>query len=150
MLVGAVSDALDGFFARKLHAESWIGALLDGIADKLFTLSVLLTLAADGVFGWPFLVALLARDIVNALIALQVAITGPWSLFRRVSARVSGKVTTAAIFLMLVVILWRPDVGEPLVWLAAATSVITAADYAVVFYRWTVLKIEPTHLTPDE
>lgn len=41
LIFGSLSDLLDGYLARKLHAESEIGALLDPIADKLFSNSVL-------------------------------------------------------------------------------------------------------------
>lgn len=34
-LVAALTDALDGFLARYLHAQTVLGALLDPIADKL-------------------------------------------------------------------------------------------------------------------
>ncbi|MGD2045732.1 MAG: CDP-alcohol phosphatidyltransferase family protein [Gemmatimonadota bacterium] len=146
VLVGGVSDALDGLAARRLHATTWVGALLDGIADKLFTLSVLLTLTAAGPLSWLQLGLLLTRDAVVALIAAYVGVAGQWEMFKRVAARPSGKVTTAALFAMFVVILWRPSVGRPLVWIAVASSLLAAADYAIVFVRWKVWQIEPGHL----
>lgn len=147
VFAGAVSDALDGYFARKLHSSSWIGALLDGVTDKLFTLSVLLTLTIDGPLVWWQLAGLLARDVVNAFIAAYVGVIRRWEMFRRVSARTSGKVTTMFLFAMMVAILWRPDLGEPLVWVAVAASILTAADYLTVFVRWRLWKVEPAHLT---
>ena len=150
VVVGGVSDGVDGFLARRLHTVSWIGALMDGVADKLFTLSVLLTITLDGVLGWPHFAGLLARDVVNASIAAYVGAVGRWELFRRVSARMSGKIATAAIFGMLIAVLWRPAIGQPLVWIAMATSVAAAVDYAIVFVRWTVLKIEPEYLPPEK
>lgn len=149
VLAGAVSDALDGLAARKLHAETWVGALLDGITDKVFTLSVVLTLTLSGPLSWVQFAGLLSRDVVITLIALYVAAAGRWTMFRRVAARPSGKVTTAAIFVMLVAILWRPGVGRPLVWVALASSVAASVDYAVVFLRWLVGRVEPTHLPPE-
>jgi cardiolipin synthase len=149
VLVGAVSDALDGFAARKLHAITWVGALLDGIADKVFTLSVVLTMTIDGPLTWIQLTGLLARDVVIGFIAAYVAAIGRWDLFRRVAARPSGKITTIAIFVMLVAITWRRAVGSPLVWVAVAASAGAALDYAIVFVRWTVWKTEPAHLPPE-
>jgi phosphatidylglycerophosphate synthase len=146
VLTGAVSDALDGFVARVLHGASWLGALLDGITDKVFTLSVLLTLTIGGPLDWLQMAGLLARDVVNASFAVYVGSIGRWDLFRRVAARASGKIATVALFVMMVVILWRPALATPLVWLAMATSVVAATDYAIIFVRWTVLKIEPMHL----
>lgn len=148
VLAGALSDALDGFFARRLHATTWVGAVLDGVTDKLFTLSVLLTLTVGGPLSWLQFSGLLARDVVNASIAAYVGAQGRWGLFRRVSARPSGKITTLALFSMMVAILWRPEIGAPLVWVAVAASIFAAADYAVTFVRWAVWKIEPAHFPP--
>lgn len=39
---GAVSDAIDGFLARKLNAVSETGKKLDAISDKIFALSLLI------------------------------------------------------------------------------------------------------------
>ena len=48
-----VTDALDGYFARKRGEQSAFGRMLDPIADKLLVASCLLMLAADGTIrGW--------------------------------------------------------------------------------------------------
>src|SRR5688572_5089393 len=41
MIVGGLSDWIDGLIARRYKAATSTGALLDAIADKAFTLSVL-------------------------------------------------------------------------------------------------------------
>lgn len=38
-LLGSITDALDGFVARKLHQVTELGKLLDPIVDKIFILS---------------------------------------------------------------------------------------------------------------
>ena len=49
----AVTDVLDGYFARKWGEQSSFGRMLDPIADKLLVASCLLMLAADGTIrGW--------------------------------------------------------------------------------------------------
>lgn len=143
VMIGAVSDALDGFIARRLNATSWIGAVLDGVADKVFTLSVLVTVTVAGPLSPAQLFGVLARDLVVLCISGYVAAHGRWSLFKRVEARKSGKVTTTVIFAMLVAVLWRPEVGVPLVWVAIAASLVAAADYAITFSRWRAGRAEP-------
>ena len=41
-IYGAVSDAFDGYFARKFDAYSKLGQYLDGISDKLYLLSIII------------------------------------------------------------------------------------------------------------
>lgn len=43
-IYGAVSDALDGYFAQKLSAYSKFGQYLDAISDKLYFLSLIIIL----------------------------------------------------------------------------------------------------------
>jgi CDP-diacylglycerol/glycerol-3-phosphate 3-phosphatidyltransferase len=43
-IYGAVSDALDGYFARKLSAYSKFGQYLDAVSDKLYFLSLIIIL----------------------------------------------------------------------------------------------------------
>ena len=63
-VAAAVSDALDGFFARVLNQRTTLGAALDPIADKLMLLSSLAVLVWLGRMpGWLLAVVLL-RDAV--------------------------------------------------------------------------------------
>lgn len=43
-IYGAVSDAFDGYFARKLSAYSKFGQYLDAVSDKLYFLSLIIIL----------------------------------------------------------------------------------------------------------
>ena len=52
-LVGGISDALDGFLARKLNAYSEFGKKLDGLSDKLFALSIILHYYGKHLYDYP-------------------------------------------------------------------------------------------------
>jgi cardiolipin synthase len=43
-LAAAVTDILDGYLARMLHQETFLGACLDALADKILILAVFATL----------------------------------------------------------------------------------------------------------
>lgn len=63
-IAAALSDALDGFFARILDQHTELGATLDPIADKLMLLSTLAVLVWLALLpGW-LLSAILLRDTV--------------------------------------------------------------------------------------
>lgn len=63
----AITDVLDGYFARMWDQQSSFGRMLDPIADKLLVSSCLLMLAADGTIrGWSLWAAIviLCREIL--------------------------------------------------------------------------------------
>src|ERR1700742_1220602 len=63
----AVTDFLDGYYARIWDQQSALGRMLDPIADKLLVASCLLMLAADGIIhGWTLWAAIviLCREII--------------------------------------------------------------------------------------
>jgi cardiolipin synthase (CMP-forming) len=129
--VGGLSDALDGFLARRFKATSWAGGLLDAIADKAFVLAVLLTLTLDAAVPlepWH-VVLLLSRDVAVAAVAGYVALRRAWPEFRRMPSRPLGKATTVGQFaVMLAALVWREGVGWLLV-PAVALSILAAGDY---------------------
>ncbi len=47
LIIGAISDGLDGYIARKLNQVSDFGQLMDPIADKIFVSVALILLVAD-------------------------------------------------------------------------------------------------------
>jgi cardiolipin synthase len=72
-LLAAITDALDGFLARKLRQESWMGACLDPVADKVLILTCYAALATASplklIPRW-FVCAILFKDIVIMLGAI--------------------------------------------------------------------------------
>ena len=137
ILVAGLSDLGDGFIARRLGvAHAW-GGHLDAISDKVFVLSVLVTLLVDGLIG-PWQVALLlSRDLAVASIAAYVALLRQWSAFERMPARWAGKVTTAAMFTLFLTLVLLDDrnrlAGTFAFAVAAACSLAAAVNYIIVF-----------------
>ena len=75
-LLCGVSDVLDGFLARKLHAESKTGAMLDSMADLLFALVYavkLLPLLSVPLWIWIWAAIIAAAKITGILIASRKA-----------------------------------------------------------------------------
>ena len=71
-LAASLSDALDGWIARRFGQRSELGALLDPLADKALMLSAMVTLSFIQVRGlshlplW-FLVLVLGRDMIQVV-----------------------------------------------------------------------------------
>lgn len=133
VIVAGLSDGLDGFVARRFHATSSTGAVLDALSDKLFTLSAIVTLAMAGeIASWMAALAW-SRDFA-VLVCVLVAIVRR-DYHEIMAARPShfGKWTTAFFFLWFVVeLLPGPPWAQWAAFiLAAGLSALTAIEYFV-------------------
>jgi phosphatidylglycerophosphate synthase len=133
VVAAATSDAIDGFAARRLNAESDTGRLLDPVADKFFVMVLAGTLIAEGAIHPLWAVGLAARDITVLVGLLYVIARRQWARGRRLRPSLLGKCTTAAqLAVLLIVVIW----GTAPVWVLAAVtllSALAAVGYARAF-----------------
>jgi CDP-diacylglycerol--glycerol-3-phosphate 3-phosphatidyltransferase len=148
-LFAAITDLADGSIARRFHAVSDMGKLLDPIADKILVMSALVMLVAqrqefDGspwVPGW----------IVVLLLGREIWVTGLRSLAASrglvISAGGSGKIKTALQMIAILCIMTRIErisilgfgasahiVGTNLLLLSVLFSYWSAIDYTVMVF----------------
>jgi len=65
LFVGAgVSDAVDGYLAKRFHMTSELGAYLDPLADKALIVSIYLTLGINGLIPRWLVILVVSRDIL--------------------------------------------------------------------------------------
>jgi cardiolipin synthase (CMP-forming) len=62
--VGAGSDWVDGYVARRLGQVSRLGQLLDPFADRLYILATLAALTVRDVVPWEYAAALVLRELM--------------------------------------------------------------------------------------
>ena len=138
VVVAGISDWLDGALARRFQAESWLGGLLDGISDKAVVVTVLVTLCVHDVLLWWQLPFLLLRDLSVGTGVLVSALRRDREAFRHMDSRTFGKLTTAAIFALFVVLFLWPvaTAAHGMLYTASAIlSAVAGADYAVARHR---------------
>ena len=70
--VAAVTDVLDGAFARSYGLATKAGAYLDPIADKCLLSGIFLALGATGSVPWWFVAVILGRDVYILLAVVAV------------------------------------------------------------------------------
>ena len=131
------SDWLDGYLARKLRAQSTVGGLLDGLADKAFVVTALVTFTLHGRLELWQLPLLVLRDVVVLCGVLHSAWNRDRDAFNRMDSRSLGKLATATLFLLFLEVLVWPGAGPwhtPFFALAAVVNALAAADYAR--HRW--------------
>ncbi len=129
--LAALSDAIDGYVARKMNQRSRLGAILDPLADKLLLVSAILTLTFT---TWPqrfpiwFPLLIISRDLAVMGGAFLIEyFVGPC----RIAPHWTGKMAT---FTQIFAVLWiMLDVRSPdILWptcLAAAFSAFSGFYY---------------------
>jgi CDP-diacylglycerol---glycerol-3-phosphate 3-phosphatidyltransferase len=137
-VIAAVTDALDGYFARLLKQDTAIGRQLDPLIDKVIVSGCyiyLATIPGTGVLPW-MVTAIIVRELL--IQGLRSHLEGQGQAF---GARMAGKLKTvvqclsiSAVLLCLglepspsvTVLLWARDV---LTWLAVALTLYSGFSY---------------------
>src|SRR5205823_7140083 len=139
VFVGAgVSDALDGYIAKRFDRRTWIGALLDPVADKAMLAGVYVSLGLAGQLP-PWLVGLVvSRDLLIVLgFFLIHAAAVPKQFDPLYISKVNTLVQIALVGFVLGQLGLDIETGAAATWLliaaAAVTSILSGFSYLV---RW--------------
>ena len=129
--IASITDWLDGYLARRRRQVTWLGQVLDPLADKLLTSAAFISLVQLGLApAW----------MVALIIGREFAITGLRSLAYTkgitIPASPLGKVKMASqvTAILLLILGWRPipwlaPVGYAALWVVMLTAVVSAVDY---------------------
>lgn len=131
ILAGLASEFLDGFLARLFNCTSYLGQVLDPIADKLFVLSISVTWIVLGKITLLQWLLFALRDFGVFFIFLILLAIGRLRSVKSVKARFLSKVTTAFQYLLFLVVLSdNPRFLLPLAVLTAVTGLVATLQYA--------------------
>jgi CDP-diacylglycerol---glycerol-3-phosphate 3-phosphatidyltransferase len=143
-VAAALTDFVDGWLARRLHAASVWGAILDPIADKVLVCAAvlgLLAMAASPPVVIPAALILFREFTVSALrevaagkgVSLPVTLLAKWkTTFQLVALAAELVIATWNAFGLpddLAVLGPATKAAHALLWLAAAVTLITGAQY---------------------
>ncbi len=136
--LASVSDALDGFLAKRYQWQSRFGSILDPLADKLLLVSSFIALTSLGLLPAWLLWAVLARDtLIVAGGWLYHCYLGQFDLIPLWSSRIN---TTLQMIIVLLVITQQyfmlPElvaVIDIVVWLVLASVINSGTEYIVVW-----------------
>lgn len=131
LAAAGASDVLDGYLARRLGQATATGAVVDGVTDKLFMLSVVGTLlVTDKLPLWGVLL-LGARDLGEAPLVVWWMLSPPQRKIRAEDpkANVPGKVATVLQFAAVVASILRSPSLVPLLACAGIVGLGAAVSY---------------------
>jgi len=137
-VAAGLSDAVDGFIAKRFNQRSELGALLDPIADKTLLVSMYVTLGLSSHLPAWLVILVVFRDLMIVGGFLLVEALGHTIVWEPLKV---SKVNTALQIALIGVVLAELGPGlavhqvvTALIYLVAATTVISGAGYLV---RWT-------------
>jgi cardiolipin synthase len=137
----AITDYLDGHFARTRRQQSDLGRMLDPIADKLLVGAALMLLVGEARLShwglYPAIVIMLREILVSGLreylagirIGLPVTKLAKWKTGFQMGALgtlLAGDSTAALLHLSFLPV---SLIGEAMLWVAAALTLVTGWDY---------------------
>jgi cardiolipin synthase (CMP-forming) len=140
LFLGAgLSDAVDGYLAKRFHMTTELGAYLDPLADKALIVSIYITLGINGLIpGW-LVILVVSRDIM-----IVGAVMLSWLVGTPVKVKplLVSKLNTAAQIVFACVVLGTlgfayplPRVSLLLMTVVAALTLLSIAAYVAEWVR---------------
>jgi len=137
-VVAGISDALDGFIAKRFDRRTRLGALLDPLADKVLLVSVYVTLGIAGQI-WTWLAVLVVfRDvmIIGGFLLIQAVAAMPKPTHPLFVSKVNTGVQVAMIGYVLARRGLGAEAGPMDLALGIAVAVTTVASGLTYLVRW--------------
>lgn len=139
-IVAGISDAVDGYLAKRLGQASVLGSYLDPIADKVLLVGVYITLGQAGHLPSWLVIMVVFRDliIVGGVVLLHISNDGV-----RMRPLLISKINTAAQITLIALVLANLGVGlslgasttAGLIYLVAVTTIASGATYMISWGR---------------
>lgn len=131
--VAGVSDALDGYIAKRFHYTSRLGSILDPLADKLLLVSTYVVLAWLDLLPVWLVAAVVARDVLILAGAVSYhLLVGEYemepTLISKLNTFAQIALGLAAVFSAGVYPL-PPALLAGMVWAVLATTLLSGIDY---------------------
>lgn len=137
LVLAGLSDALDGYLARRNQWITKLGGFLDPVADKLFIIAITVVFGLQGHIPWWLVWLIIGRDLV---------IIAGAGLFRWVTGDLAmrplwiSKINTGLQIGLLAITLLHvafyalpPIVPETLQFIVAITTVLSGISYVVTW-----------------
>jgi len=131
--VGAITDLLDGYLARKLNQVSAFGAFLDPVADKLMVAAALIVLVDLNRLDAIIAVIIIGREITISALREWMAHLGA---AKSVAVSFIGKIKTVAQMVAIPMLLYYDAIGafRPQRWGTALILLAAALTLWSMFY----------------
>src|SRR5437763_9157113 len=132
-----VSDAVDGFLAKRFGMASELGAYLDPLADKVLIVSIYVSLGiVDALPRW-LVILVVSRDLlIVGGVLFSWLLNKPVSVKPHMVSKINTGVQLLLVGLVLAALGFGFDAGWALTLTMAAVAALTLASVAVYLREW--------------
>ena len=134
-VLAAVTDAMDGFLARKMNWQTDLGAILDPIADKLLLSGTIFILWLNQLIPFYIFIIFIGRDVA---ILLGAAIQMTLNELDTPMPNLLGKLTTSLQIIYIAVVFLKEilNLEFGILALDIIIIIITVMSLLVYAYSW--------------
>lgn len=139
-LFAAITDWLDGYFARRLNQTSDFGAFIDPVADKLIIIAALILLVELGRVESIVAFIIIAREFTISSLREWMAMLGKSG---SIAVAFIGKLKTTLQMIAILFLLYSENIlffpialiGKILIYIAALLTIISMIYYLKIAFK---------------
>ena len=139
-LFAAITDWLDGYFARRLNQTSDFGAFIDPVADKLIVIAALILLVQLGRVESIIAFIIIAREFTISSLREWMAMLGKSG---SIAVAFIGKLKTTLQMIAILFLLYYENIlffpivliGKILIYIAALLTIISMIYYLKIAFK---------------
>jgi CDP-diacylglycerol--glycerol-3-phosphate 3-phosphatidyltransferase len=125
-IAASITDAADGYVARKKGIVTNLGKFIDPLADKILVVAALISLVElERLPAW-IVVIIVSREFIVSGVRMVAAVDGVV-----VHASKGGKAKTVSQIIAIVMMIFDIPYAMPMMWLAMILTVWSGMDYLI-------------------
>ena len=123
-ILASITDAFDGYIARKKKLVTTLGKFIDPLADKIMVVAVLISLVEMGRVPSWMVVVIIAREFIVSGLRMVAATEGVV-----IAASKWGKIKTVSQMIGIIFLIFSIPGGIPIMWIATILTIWSGCDY---------------------
>lgn len=125
-IIASLTDAADGYIARKKGIVTNLGKFIDPLADKIMVVAALIALVElQRVPAW-MVVVIISREFIVTGIRMVAAAEGIV-----IAASAGGKLKTVSQIIGIILLIFNIPLGIPVMWVAMILTIWSGMDYLI-------------------
>lgn len=123
-IVASITDAVDGYVARKHGIVTNLGKFIDPLSDKILVVAALISLVELQRLPAWIVVIIVSREFIVSGVRMVAAAEGVV-----IAASAGGKAKTVSQIIAIVMMIFDMPLAMPVMWLAMILTVWSGLDY---------------------